>query len=241
VRIITPPGVFRPLSDTRLLADQARALAPAARVLDVCTGTGHLAVAAALAGARRVVAVDVSRRAVLAARLNARLNGVRVDVRRGDLLAPVGAERFDLVVSNPPYLPAVAGELPEHGPERAWDAGSDGRVLLDRLIAGAPRVLAPGGTLLLVQSSVCGESATLAALVAAGLHPRVQARRPGPLGPRLAARTAMLEARGLLPAGSREEDLLVVSATRPAQLLNLGGPDALIHAGGGGQRKEGQA
>jgi release factor glutamine methyltransferase len=212
VRIITPPGVFRPLSDTRLLAEQASALAPGARVLDVCTGTGYLAVAAALAGARRVVAVDVSRRAVFAARLNARLNGVRVDARRGDLLAPVDGERFDIVISNPPYVPAVDGGIPTRGPERAWDAGADGRALLDRLIATAPRVLAPGGRLIVVHSSVCGETATRAALAAAGLSSRVLARRAGPLGPRLAARAADLEARGLLPAGRREEELLVISA-----------------------------
>jgi len=210
-----------------MLADQAWAFAPGARVLDVCTGTGHLAVAAALAGARRVVAVDISRRAVLSARVNARLNGVRVDVRRGDLLAPAGGERFDLVVSNPPYLPAGDGGIPAHGPERAWDAGPDGRALLDRLIAGTPRVLAPGGTLLLVQSSLCGETATLAALAAAGLSPRVVTRRPGPLGPRLTARAPMLEARGLLPAGRRQEELLVISATRSTPLLNLERPDAL--------------
>jgi release factor glutamine methyltransferase len=210
-----------------MLADQAWAFAPGARVLDVCTGTGHLAVAAALAGARRVVAVDISRRAVLAARLNARLNGVRVDARRGDLLAPAGGERFDLVVSNPPYLPAADGRIPARGPARAWDAGADGRALLDRLIAGAPRVLAPGGTLLLVQSSLCGETATLAALAAAGLSPRVVARRPGSLGPRLTARAPMLEARGMLPPGRRQEELLVISATRSTQLLNLRRPDAL--------------
>ena len=217
-----------------MLADQAWAFAPGARVLDVCTGTGHLAVAAALAGARRVVAVDISRRAVLAARLNARLNGVRVDARRGDLLAPVGGERFDLVVSNPPYLPAADGGIPTRGRARALDAGPDGRALLDRLIAGAPRVLAPGGTLLLAHSSVCGETATLAALAAAGLHPRVVARRRGPLGPQLTARAGMLEARGLLPAGRREEELLVISATQRTQLLNPRRADAFIHTVGRG-------
>ena len=53
-----------------------------------------------------MTAVDVSRRAVLTVRFNARLNGVRVGARRGDLLAAVPGERFDLIVSNPPYLPA---------------------------------------------------------------------------------------------------------------------------------------
>ena len=235
MRIISFPGVFRPLSDTRLLAEQAWHLAPGARVLDVCTGSGYLAIRAALAGARRVTAVDVSRRAVLATRLNARLNGVRVDARRGDLLDPVRGERFDLVVSNPPYLPAADDALPRRGARRAWDAGRDGRVLLDRLIAAVPGVLAPGGTLLLVHSSVCGEAETLERLEAAGLATTVRIRRPGALGPRLAARTEMLEARGLLGAGQREEELLVISATRPRSPANSSAADALIHTVGRGR------
>ncbi len=214
MRIIPIPGVFRPLSDTRLLAEQAWHLAPGARVLDVCTGSGYLAISAALAGARRVAAVDVSRRAVLSARLNARLNGVRVDARRGDLLEPVTDERFDLIVSNPPYVPAADDALPRRGARRAWDAGRVGRLLLDRLIAAAPRALAPGGTLLMIHSSVCGEAETLDRLEDAGLQATVRVRRGGALGPRLSARAEMLEARGLLAPGQREEELLVIAGRR---------------------------
>ena len=71
-------------------------------VLDVCTGSGALAVSAALAAARSVTAVDVSRRALATVQLNARLNGVRVRTRRGALLEAVPGETFDLIVSNPP-------------------------------------------------------------------------------------------------------------------------------------------
>src|ERR671914_513187 len=95
MRVARLPGVFRPRSDTWLLAAALRRQ-PQLRggaVLDVCTGSGALAVAAALAGARSATAVDVSRRAVLTARLNARLNGVRVEALRGDLLAAVRARR----------------------------------------------------------------------------------------------------------------------------------------------------
>src|SRR5437763_789552 len=81
-------------------------LPPRASVLDLCTGSGALAIAAARRGAREVTAVDVSRRAVLAARLNARLNGVHVRVVHGDLYAPLRRARFDVIVSNPPYVPA---------------------------------------------------------------------------------------------------------------------------------------
>ena len=223
VRIAHLPGVFRPLSDTRLLAECIREeLAPGASVADVCTGSGALAVFAALHGAGSVTAVDVSRGAILSARANARLNGVRIRAVRGDLLEPLQGRRFDLIVSNPPYLPATTDELPRSGPARAWEAGRNGRLLLDRLCDGAPRHLEPGGALLVVHSSLCGEQATLERLRSAGLAPEVVARRRGPLGPRLAARAAELEASGLLAPGCREEDLVVVRACLEARLPHRG-------------------
>jgi release factor glutamine methyltransferase len=213
MRVVTLPGVFRPRSDTWLLAAHLRAqLRPGATVLDVCTGSGALAVAAAQAGARAATAIDVSRRAVLTARINARLNGVRVRALRGDLFAPVAGERFDAIVSNPPYLPAEDDDLPRRGPRRAWDAGTDGRVLLDRICAEAPRHLRPGGFLLLVHSSVCGLEPTVRRLEDGGLAVDVLERRRGALGPLLSARAPALEARGLLAPGEREEDMLVVKA-----------------------------
>jgi release factor glutamine methyltransferase len=210
VRLVHVPGVFRPISDSRLLGARVRACARDLRVLDVCTGSGIVAVSAALAGAD-VTAVDVSRRAVLAAKLNARLNGVRVRALRGDLLAPVRDERFDLIASNPPYVPDDDAR-PARGVERAWKAGLDGRAVLDRLCDEAPALLAPGGSLLLVQSSVCGERATIERLERNGLRAEVVERRRGPLGPLLLARAPLLEAHGLLEPGAREEDVIVVRA-----------------------------
>jgi ribosomal protein L11 methylase PrmA len=78
---------------------RAERLPAGARVLDVCTGSGLLAVTAALGGAQ-ATAVDLSRRAVLCADLNARLNGVRLRALRGDLFAPVRDERFDAIVCD---------------------------------------------------------------------------------------------------------------------------------------------
>jgi release factor glutamine methyltransferase len=216
VKLSTPPGVFRPRSDTWLLADAiARTRPRHARVLDVCTGSGALAVTAALAGAREVTAVDISRRAVLATRLNARRNGVRVRALRGDLFEPVGERRFDLIVSNPPYLPSRQGDVPRRGAARAWEAGSDGRALLDRICARAPGHLEPGGSLLLVQSSVCDSQETVRRLRAAGLDVEPVARRRGPLGPLLAARADLLASRGVLASGG-DEELVVIRARRPA-------------------------
>lgn len=213
MRLLPLPGVFQPPSDSYMLADELRRerLGPGVTVLDLGTGSGHLAVVAALAGAS-AVAVDVSRRAVVSARLNGRLNGVRVTALRGDLFEPVAGRRFDVIVSNPPYLPHPDEALPRRGLRRAVDAGPRGRAFIDRICAQAGDHLRPGGVLLLVHSSVCGEGRTLGALAAAGLSAEVTARHRGPLGPRLQARVAWLRSQGmLLPAD--EEEVIVVRAT----------------------------
>jgi release factor glutamine methyltransferase len=183
-------------------------------VLDVGTGSGALAIAAARAGARTVTAVDLSLRSVAATWLNTRLHGARVTVRRGDLFAPVAGLRFGLVVANPPYVPAATVRLPRHRMARCWDAGPDGRAIVDRICAGVPQVLAPDGDVLIVHSAVCDAGRTLAALAGAGLVPRVVAEATVPFGPVMRARAAMLEARGLIGPGQREEDLVVVGAHR---------------------------
>jgi release factor glutamine methyltransferase len=195
-----------------MLADivEREPLAPGARVLDLGCGSGVLAVAAARKTAE-VTAVDVSRRALATTRLNATLNGVSVRTARGDLFGPVRGERFGLIVSNPPYLPSANGDRPPRGAARAWEAGRSGRALLDRICAEAHDHLRPGGVVLLVHSSVCGEQATLTALGERGLRPRVVARHRGPLGPRL----AQLRERGLLPGDPAEEEMLVIRAERP--------------------------
>jgi release factor glutamine methyltransferase len=211
MRIARIPGVFEPRSDTWLLAAHLRRL-PQVRgtVIDVCTGSGALAITAARAAARSVTAVDVSRRALWTVRINARLNGVRVRPRRGELLSAVAGEAFDMIVSNPPYLPSE-GERPARGTARHTEAGLRGRALLDELIAQAPGHLRPGGVLLVTHSSVNGEEETLERMAAAGLEPALLERRRGPLGPLLSARRPQLEAHGLLAPGEHEEDLVIVA------------------------------
>ncbi|REF00181.1 HemK2/MTQ2 family protein methyltransferase [Thermomonospora umbrina] len=214
--ILRPPGVYLPQGDTALLTEALRdaAVPPDARVLDVCTGTGAVALAAALGGTRRVTAVDVSTRAVLAAKVNARLRGLPIRVLRGDLVEPVAGEEFDVITANPPYVPSVNGAPPRHGRARAWDAGPGGRAGLDRLCAAAPPLLAEGGMLLMVQSAMCGVRATLDSLRANGLKAAVIARRREPFGPVLRGRAAVLEARGLIRPGQRHDELVVIRADR---------------------------
>jgi release factor glutamine methyltransferase len=195
-----------------MLADQLKRerLGPGVSVLDLGTGSGHLALVAALAGAS-AVAIDVSRRAVLSVRLNALINGVRVTALRGDLFAPVAGRRFDVIVSNPPYLPQPDVALPQRGLARAIDAGPRGRAFLDRICAQVGQHLKPGGVLLLVQSSVCGERETIEALSERGLETEVVYRHRGELGPILQSRVDWLRAEGLLLPGDKE-DVIVVRA-----------------------------
>ncbi|MFC8265912.1 HemK2/MTQ2 family protein methyltransferase [Streptomyces cinereoruber] len=214
-RVYRLPGVYAPQGDTELLlANLAREeFRAGARSLDLCTGTGVVAVASALRGAR-ATAVDISRAAVTAARLNALRHRCRVRLFRGDLEAPVAHERFDLITVNPPYVPCEDPALPARGPRRAWDAGTDGRLLLDRVCARVPRLLTSSGTLLVVQSSLSGVTATLDGLRRAGLRARVADRRAQPFGPVMSSREDWFAARGLVPPGTRTEDLVVIRASR---------------------------
>jgi release factor glutamine methyltransferase len=184
-------------------------LTAGARVLDLGSGSGVLAIAAACAGASHVTAVDVSRRAVLASRLNARRNGVAVRALRGDLFEPVHGESFDLIVSNPPYIPSAGDTLPDRGPRRALDAGTRGRAFLDRICASARHHLTPGGAVLLIHSSISSEQVTIDALRRGGLEPRTVFRQVGPLGSVVSARASMLRARGLLGEDDSEEIVIV--------------------------------
>ncbi|WP_055489512.1 HemK2/MTQ2 family protein methyltransferase [Streptomyces sp. TP-A0356] len=209
----TPPGVYEPQYDTWLLtrALHREKVTPGTDVLDLGTGTGALALEAARLGAR-VTAVDISRRAVLAARVNALLSGQSIRVRRGDLTSAVPGHRFDLVISNPPYVPS-----PRHGTARgaarAWDAGWDGRLLLDRICGAAATHLRPHGVLLVVHSALCGVEDTLARLSEAGLSAAVTDRALVPFGRVLRSRLAWLRQRGL-PTDDMVEELVVVRAVR---------------------------
>ncbi|MFF1357514.1 HemK2/MTQ2 family protein methyltransferase [Streptomyces sp. NPDC058297] len=213
-RLLTPPGVYAPQSDTQILVQALHGenIGPTTGVLDLGTGSGALAIQAARMGAR-VTAVDISWRAVWAARLNARLSRHHVTVRRGDLASALQGRSFDIIVSNPPYVPCPSIGLPCRGKARSWDAGPDGRALVDRICDATPAALRPGGVLLLVQSALSGTEATLERLAGTGLHPVVVDRARIPFGPVLRSRTAWLRRRGLVGEESWEE-LVVIRAEK---------------------------
>ena len=213
--MMRPPGVYPAQGDTALLVEAlaAERVRAGVRCLDLGTGSGAVALAAARRGAD-VTAVDVSWPALVTAWANGLLRRCRIRVRHGDLTRPVRRQRFDLVVSNPPYVPAERARAPRRGPARAWDAGPDGRLLLDRICREVPPLLRPGGVLLVVQSSLADVRATVRAMEAAGLRAEVVARRRQRFGPVMTARAGWFERRGLIGAGVREEELAVVRGVR---------------------------
>lgn len=207
------PGVYQPQADTLLLAHALaqEELGPRTDALEIGTGTGALALHAAGRGAR-VTAVDVSWPAVITARLNSLRRRLPLRVLHGDFAARTAGCRFDLVVTNPPYVPAPGARLPSRGPERAWDAGPDGRGVIDRICAGAPALLRPGGVLLMVHSAMCGAEETLDRLTGVGLAAEVTVSASVPWGPVLRSRRAWLEQRGLAAATDEWEELVIIRA-----------------------------
>ncbi|MCZ8378330.1 class I SAM-dependent methyltransferase [Mycobacterium sp. CPCC 205372] len=221
--VVVPEGVYAPQEDSQLLVDvmEKTGLAVGNRVADLCTGSGFVAIGAALQGASAVAAFDICPRAVRTARVNAAAAGAAVDVHLGSWARAVEFGPFDLIVSNPPYVPhdpelADDATIPAHaGPPRAWNAGPDGRLVLDPLCAAAPSLLADGGSMLIVHSEFSGPRQTLAGLAAAGLDAEIIAYQWIPFGPVLTARAAWLEEAGLLESGRREEELVVIRADKP--------------------------
>lgn len=144
------------------------------RVLEIGTGIGLAAVLAARAGAR-VIATDVVEAAVHCARANAVLNGVadRIDVTQGDGYAPVRGRIFDLICTSPPQMPTPPDRERSDAAAAADNGGPDGWALLDRVIAGAPAHLAPGGRLVFTLFGFLGVKAALAKLAAVGLEPSI--------------------------------------------------------------------
>ncbi len=211
--LMTLPGVYRPQADTLLLAEALaqEELGPRTDALEIGTGTGALALHAAGRGAR-VTAVDVSWPAVVTARLNSLRRRLPVHVLHGDFAERTAGCRFDLVITNPPYVPAPGDRLPSYGPSRAWDAGPDGREVIDRICAGAPALLRPGGVLLMVHSGMCGAEETLERLTGAGLAAGVTATASVPWGPVLRSRRAWLERQGLAAEAEEWEELVIIRA-----------------------------
>lgn len=170
------PAVLIPRPETELLVElalQRLAEHQGTEVLDLGTGSGAIALAVAVRRPRaRVLAVDVSADALEIAARNCRHHGLaQVELRQGDWFAAVGDRRFDLIVSNPPYVAEGDGHLAEGDlrfePQLALVGGSDGLHAIRRIVREAPTHLKPDGWLLLEHGYDQG-AAVRALLVAAG-------------------------------------------------------------------------
>jgi len=196
-----------------MLADGVLPIGDAGRikhVLDLCTGSGCLAILAALTFPRaRIDAADLSAGALALARRNVASHrlGDRIALHRGDLFAPLQGRRYDLILSNPPYVDARAmAKLPpeyRHEPRMALAAGDDGLDLVRRILAQAPQHLTKHGAL------ICEIGRGRTTLEAA--FPRL---------PFLWLDTELSEGEVFWIAG---KDLMGPRASRPAR-MNLSGP-----------------
>ncbi|MFV8834655.1 peptide chain release factor N(5)-glutamine methyltransferase [Aquisalimonas sp.] len=167
--------VLIPRPETEELVEHTLALAPAGTPVSVVDlGTGSGAIALSLASERpawTVTAVDASTDALAVARANADRLGLHVDWHQGEWFAPLGGRRFDLIVSNPPYVavgdPELDAAVAAHEPAGALLAGPDGLDAIRRIAAAAPTYLIPGGWLLLEHGHRQGQG-TRALLTEAG-------------------------------------------------------------------------
>jgi release factor glutamine methyltransferase len=150
------PAVLIPRPETEHLVEKTIELAARfqhPRIIDIGTGSGAIAVALAHAlKDAQITAVDLSEASLCIARENAERNGATAQIRfvQGDLLKPVAGDRFDIVVSNPPYVSesdrnTLSVEVRDHEPALALFAGADGLDVYRRLIPAAQAVLVPGG------------------------------------------------------------------------------------------------
>lgn len=178
------PGVFVPRPETEALLEwaQAQPLPPGAVIIDLCTGSGALALALARRWpAARVFAVDDSADALRYAELNSRGSAVQLlaaDVTTADLLTQLDGT-VDLIVSNPPYIPLGAElepEVAQHDPEHALFGGADGMSVIGPIVTAAARLLRPGGVIG-VEHDDTTAAATAALFDRAGAFTAITARR----------------------------------------------------------------
>ncbi|MCL4253440.1 MAG: methyltransferase, partial [Anaerolineae bacterium] len=164
INLLILPQVFNPAlfrTGELLIQCAEKYITPKIRVLDMGTGSGYGGVACAKLGAM-VTAVDINPHAVKCATLNALLNDVSVDVRQGDLFAPVTGEKFDLILFNPPFFD---GE-PKTMLDRAWRSVD----VIPRFIDGLKSHLADDGCALVVLSSKGNIAQFLALCADARVH-----------------------------------------------------------------------
>lgn len=147
--------VLIPRHDTEVLVSEALKRQPnASSVLDIGTGSGCIAIALQKKlPSTAVTATDISEAALTVAARNAEKHAAAIEFLRGSLFSPVAGRRFDLIVSNPPYIPendisSLEQEVRDYDPHAALDGGSDGLDIYRQLVPESVEYLNPGGWLL---------------------------------------------------------------------------------------------
>ncbi len=164
-----PYQVYQPEADTYLLLEAVQGeLKPHDRVLEMGTGTGYIG--SQLTGYRCLLCADINPHACLAAKSKGLV------VVRTDLFAGISGT-FDLVVFNPPYLPTQDDERIADWLEYALDGGPEGRSTIARFIGGVRSVLAPGGRVLLLVSSLTGVNEVAGMFQEQGFEAAIIAKR----------------------------------------------------------------
>jgi release factor glutamine methyltransferase len=202
------PHVYPPQSDTLLLLEHLSA-GESDSVLELGVGCGLIALCLSLK-AKAVVGVDSNHYAIQNAIHNAKQNNTtNARFIHGDLYEPVNGMQFDLIYANPPYVPTPPDWIETDIIETAWNAGCNGRKVLDRIIDGALEHLNQSSRIVLVQSSLADIPKTIEALESSGFQTRILAEKKEKLGPISMARLRWLESQGML-VDSLYERLVVV-------------------------------
>ncbi|AJE02345.1 peptide chain release factor N(5)-glutamine methyltransferase [Geobacter pickeringii] len=178
------PAVLIPRHDTEVLVEEALKRAPAAgSILDIGVGSGCIAVSLAKSLPETAVwGVDRSAAALALARRNVERHGVRVTLVEGSLFEPLTGERFDMIVSNPPYIPTadigtLQAEVRDAEPLMALDGGVDGLDFYRLIVSGASGHLAPRGWLM-VEVGIGQAEAVLGMFTRAGFGDCFTAKDP---------------------------------------------------------------
>ncbi|WP_460359038.1 peptide chain release factor N(5)-glutamine methyltransferase [Mycobacterium sp. ZZG] len=183
VTVQVGPGVFIPRPETEALLEWALAqrLPARSRIIDLCTGSGALALALSVNFPKaEVIAVDDSDSALQYAHRNASgtaVSVIRADVTAEDTLSELDGT-VDLLVANPPYIPVgveLEPEVAQHDPNHALFGGADGMSVIDRIVDVAARLLRPGGRCGIEHDDTTS-GLTVAALSATGAFTDVTAR-----------------------------------------------------------------
>ena len=180
--LVVPNCVYEPADDSELLRDEAKNYAKKANlILDMGTGSGIIAIACALENPQaKVIGIDISKEAVACAKENAKSNNAKnCEFFVSDLFAnkKLQGKKFNLILFNPPYLPTAKNEKIKGKLNLAFDGGKSGRETIDRFLDEFEKYIAPGGILLMVDSSLDGTNKTLEKLKTKGFKTKIIASK----------------------------------------------------------------